>query len=146
MSILTKTINEYVKEAHDNAVKHGWWEKPKSMGELLALIHSEVSEALEEHRNGKTPNETYYSGKVKANDGKVTHIMTSNQVGYAAIGYQPNIHIDITKPEGIPSELADVVIRVFDMCGYFGIDLEDAISEKMEYNKNRPYKHGNKKL
>ena len=46
---------------------------------------------------------------------------------------------------GIPSELADIVIRVMDLCGYYGIDLEQAIKEKHEYNKSRPYKHGGKK-
>ena len=46
---------------------------------------------------------------------------------------------------GIPSELADIVIRVMDLCGYYGIDLEEAIKNKHEYNKARPYKHGGKK-
>lgn len=48
------------------------------------------------------------------------------------------------KTEGIPSELADTVIRIFDLCGYYGIDLETAILEKMKYNKVRPYRHGGK--
>lgn len=46
---------------------------------------------------------------------------------------------------GIPSELADIVIRVMDLCGYYKIDLEQAIKDKHEYNKSRPYKHGGKK-
>lgn len=50
------------------------------------------------------------------------------------------------KPCGIPSELADCVIRIMDMCEYFEIDLEEAIIEKMQYNKTRPYRHGNKVL
>lgn len=50
------------------------------------------------------------------------------------------------KPEGIPIELADLFIRVSDTCGYYGIDLEAAIKEKMVYNLNRPYRHGNKPL
>lgn len=45
------------------------------------------------------------------------------------------------KPEGVPSELADAVIRCFDMADYYGIDLEKAIIEKAESNKSRPYKH-----
>ena len=48
------------------------------------------------------------------------------------------------KPEGVPAELADVVIRCFDMADYYGIDLEEAILEKHEFNKTRPYKHGKK--
>ena len=34
-------------------------------------------------------------------------------------------------------ELADAVIRICDMCGGLGLDLEGAIYEKLEYNKNR---------
>lgn len=48
------------------------------------------------------------------------------------------------KPEGVPTELADVVLRCFDMVDYYGIDLETAIIEKMAFNKTRPYKHGKK--
>ena len=34
-------------------------------------------------------------------------------------------------------ELADAVIRICDICGGLGLDLEGAIYEKLEYNKNR---------
>lgn len=108
-------INEYVKEAYNNAAEKGWHEKERSIGELIALMHSELSEALEEHRNGHAPNETYYP------EGS-------------------------SKPEGIPVELADCVIRIFDFCGKYDIDLEDAINTKMQYNKSRPHRHGGKKL
>ena len=42
-------------------------------------------------------------------------------------------------------ELADVIIRVLDYCGYAGIDIDAAISQKHEYNRTRPYRHGGKK-
>jgi NTP pyrophosphatase (non-canonical NTP hydrolase) len=126
-------IARLIEEAHKNAVDHGWWEEPKSFGELIALIHTELSEALEEHRNHIDPKLTYYSGSHDTEAG--TLIIKS-----------PYPVPEASKPEGIPSELADVVIRVFDICGYYGINLEAAIKEKMEYNKTRPYKHGGKKL
>ena len=78
------------------------------------LIVSEVSEAAEEYRNGRAYTETWYSEA------------------------KPD------KPEGIPSEMADVVIRVLDACEYYGIDLEQAIKEKMAYNRTRPHRHGGK--
>jgi NTP pyrophosphatase (non-canonical NTP hydrolase) len=48
------------------------------------------------------------------------------------------------KPEGIPVEMADLLIRVFDMCGHHKIPLERALTEKLAYNKTRSYRHGNK--
>jgi NTP pyrophosphatase (non-canonical NTP hydrolase) len=54
---------------------------------------------------------------------------------------------DSTKIPGFTcgeEELADVIIRVFDLAGYFDMNLEDAIKAKMEYNKGRVYKHGKK--
>ena len=43
-------LNEFAKEVHKNAVEHGWWESERELYEILALIHSEWSEALEEYR------------------------------------------------------------------------------------------------
>ena len=48
------TVNEFAKEVHENAVAHGWWETARSFPEVAALIHSEVSEALEEWRDVKS--------------------------------------------------------------------------------------------
>lgn len=113
------TINEMVKGIHQNAKEHGWWDgEPRKFGELIALVHSELSEALEEHRNGHEPTEIYYTKDKDGND----------------------------KPEGIPTELADVIIRVMDICGHYGIDLAKAIIQKHSYNLKRPYKHGGKKI
>jgi len=39
-------------------------------------------------------------------------------------------------------ELADIAIRLADLCGGLEIDLEAEIAKKMLINKDRPYKHG----
>ena len=52
----TKTIRYWQKECHDNAVNHGWWEQKRPIPELLCLIHSEVSEALEAYRKADMDN------------------------------------------------------------------------------------------
>lgn len=46
------------------------------------------------------------------------------------------------KPEGIPSELADVFIRLGDVCKEFGVPIEEAIREKMAFNRTREFRHG----
>lgn len=48
------------------------------------------------------------------------------------------------KPEGVPVELADAVIRIADLCGHLEIDLEEVIETKIAYNEGHPYKHGKK--
>jgi NTP pyrophosphatase (non-canonical NTP hydrolase) len=45
------TINDLIKECHRVAQAKGWWDEPRNDGELIALMHSELSEALEAMRN-----------------------------------------------------------------------------------------------
>jgi NTP pyrophosphatase (non-canonical NTP hydrolase) len=44
--------------------------------------------------------------------------------------------------ENFREELADTIIRIADICGSVGIDIESEIKTKMEVNKTRPQKHG----
>ena len=43
---------------------------------------------------------------------------------------------------GFDEEIADTFIRLMDICGSLGIDIEVEIGEKMAENENRPYLHG----
>ena len=62
-------------------------------------------------------------------------------------GLDPCIRFDESdKPFGIPSEMADVVIRIMSCCDFYGIDLESAVAKKVSYNRTRPHRHGGKTL
>ena len=56
MTFLTG-FNEMAKDVYDNAVAHGWWEGERNEAELIALMHSELSEALEGLRHGNPPSD-----------------------------------------------------------------------------------------
>ena len=102
---------------HNNAVKNGFWKGGRTDAECIALIHSELSEALEELREPMIPSHPYAPRK---------HIRR---------GREP-------KPEGFPSEMADVIIRTLDLCAARNIDIGRAVMDKVIYNNTRPYKHG----
>jgi len=50
------SLNDYAKECHTIACSKGWWDKEREVPEILCLIHSEVSEALEAYRNHNEEN------------------------------------------------------------------------------------------
>jgi hypothetical protein len=95
-------------------------------GNKLMLMVSELVEAHDELRNGKAANETYYPTKT----GEIPERFDGT----------------LYTPEGVPSELADTVIRIFDFCYTEKIDLGAIIEEKLAYNRTREMMHGGKKF
>ena len=95
-----KTMAEWAKEIHENAVAHGWWEEDRTISEICALIHSELSEALEEARAARP----------------MMYVMDEYNGEYI----QNPRYYGSRKPEGIAVELADAVIRMLDWMAYCG--------------------------
>lgn len=121
-----RPISDLVRDAFGNSVTRGFWNDvplgavPRTVIPLkLMLMVTELGEAMEAYRE----------------EGEAVC------VGAAPTDYE----VVKGKPEGILAELADVCIRVFDLCGAFDWDLDRAIKEKMTYNAGRPYRHGGKK-
>lgn len=109
---LVVKVDCHVRDAqqlcHELAANSGWWDdKPADPKQLcwlyatkLALVHSEVSEALEGLRKDKM-------------DDHLPH------------------------RKAVEVELADAVIRIFDLAGAMGLDLAGAMIEKLAYNQKR---------
>lgn len=135
---MAKTLNEWAAEIHQNAVDHGWWDEPRrTYGDIVALCHSELSEALEEYRNGKP---LVYCDAIETN----AECMESE--GGGCIGIVCLQHFPDRKPEGVAVEMIDCMIRILDWCGQVGVDVDAVLQAKHEYNKARPYRHGGKAL
>ena len=104
---LINAINQLSVEIHQENVDAGWWtdletgkKKDRNVGELLCLIHSEISEGME--------------------------------------GYRKNLMDDkLPHRKMFEVEIADALIRIFDLAGAHGLDLGGAIAEKRAFNKVR---------
>ena len=114
------TVNEYAKDVHENAVAHGWYDEKISFPEVAAMIHCEISEAIQEYREGKPLIYGCYCDKENKDCS--------------------------CKPEGLAVELCDAVMRIFDYLAYCGVDIEAVLVAKHEYNIGRPYRHGDKRI
>ena len=132
-------INELAREVHENAVAHGWWENPPTIPEALCLIHAELSEALEEYREGNPL--VYGTCALAAEDCKFSGVC--DKVGRP--GESEGID-GPCKPEGIAVELADVILRTLDLMAALGVDVDAVVMAKHKYNLGREYKHGGKLL
>ena len=124
------TISELVQESYDMAVDKGFTVPgtPSDIPQMLMLVVSELSEALEELRSGHAPTTVYTKAGV--------------QVPRDLDPRFKDTPLPLPKPEGFGVELADAVIRIAHLCGALDIDLEARIVEKLAYNATRPYKHG----
>ncbi len=49
--------NALAKDVNQNAVSKGWWDDERNDGEMICLMHSELSEALEGLRHGDPPDD-----------------------------------------------------------------------------------------
>lgn len=160
-------LNELATEISVWAQRAGFHDEPRPFDGMLANVHSEVSEALEEWRSGRGMTENYWNIKATPEDDihRILRFkdgqMWVRNYDYDYRGSDPTIEewlvVDVERlrrmpgmvrylsPEGIPTELADIIIRTLHIAAFFGIDIAAALADKMAYNETRPRRNGGKK-
>lgn len=118
-----ETLNALAFHIHSWAVEKGWAKLMQAPDILsadevaakIALMHSELSEALEIVRAHGPDAEMYR-----------------------------NVPVIQDKPEGLATEFADTIIRILQLCGQLDLPVGEALVMKLAYNEGRPFKHGKK--
>lgn len=97
----------------------GFWDSKREVGTLLMLCTSELAEALEADRKGRNADLATFEKSSMTKTDFETHVKDTFE-----------------------DELADTVIRIFDLCGHLGIPIGKHINYKLAYNATRGRKHG----
>ena len=127
-------LNEFAKEVHALAVEKGFYDEQPSEEELIAAIHGEISEALEEWRDGR-PNVYHECGF----DEKWKTICKGSECRAWFNGKCMDLDDNLNpKPEGVAVELIDVALRILDAAAAWGVTLDSNILKlppvcKMQY-------------
>ena len=128
MKIEAKQINEWVKRAYDNAVKHGWHEEEKSNAHWLMMVCTEVAEAVQADRKGNYMDDLNKEG--------LKTVLAKDHGGLFNKYYSDTI-------EGkVESELADICIRVFECCLAYLTSLSNGFStfdNEVKYAKQHSF-------
>jgi NTP pyrophosphatase (non-canonical NTP hydrolase) len=131
-------MKNLISQAHEMAKSKGFWEGERNKSELLMLIVSELAEALEALRKDHYADQDV----VESLSHDLELDRTDEEFLLKAINWKTSFEQGVKS--SFEDELADVAIRLFDLCGGLGVDLEKHIEMKMKYNSMRGYKHGKK--
>lgn len=109
------TLNELALEVHANSVNHGFWEGNPTDEHFLCLIASELMEAVEAMRKG-------HMACVDKFEAELATPPSPNEAATDVERYAYWYNCCIK--DSVGDELADVVIRIMDLAGARGVDLD----------------------
>ncbi len=146
LPIHDSALNGLCRIINNWATTKGWNEGEDSVirkSSDIALMHSELSEALEFVRaRGECPHCHEIAQKGLHHPKTGSQQWKCEPTGKYFNDWQPLPDDHVPSLTGEAAELADVLIRIFHYCGRRGINLGEAVRLKHEYNITRPYKHG----
>lgn len=121
---------------------NGWTNDGRTLVDSIALIASEAFEAFEDYRNGKKPNEVFHTHDSKCpefpNQVQQTDHLFRNEFGVYKLS------CCTLKPQGIPTEFADIFIRLLGEALRWDIDIAREVHYKLCYNATRGFRYGGK--
>ena len=132
-----KGLNEASQKIYKASKLKGFYEKPREIGTLLMLVVSELAEALEADRKNNSNKLEIFLDDLKYAKLSIEDFSLQND-NYNWIKNK----FETTIKDSFEDEIADAIIRLFDLCGYMNIDIEKHIDLKLKYNQGRPAKHG----
>lgn len=157
-------VAELQRESYETARDKGWHEEDdqppsEAMRKIAAagLYMAAFCGFIEAYRKGEDPENVMQGVDAKSQVEQLTDrqvrviawlALVNTEVAEAVedviAGRWVTTKNEKGKPEGLGSELADIIIRVCDDAGALGIDLSAEIRAKLDYNKTRSHKHGGK--
>lgn len=118
-------LNELRDEIYDDAVAHGLWDEDYLWKTLRSNDCLRDSGILQIRKIANTEKETK---RVNA----TLRVFLENE----------ELLESVLEEDHFREELADVIITALSAAGYLGIDIDKAVREKMEINKERKWRHG----
>ena len=120
-------LTELSQRIHAGNVERGFYEHPATFPDRCMLIVSEIAEAVEAHRNGRT----------------TEHGDVDQACRMAALEMAPVVGFFKDKvKDTVEDEIADAIIRLLDLSGYMNIDIDAHVAAKLSYNATRGIRHG----
>lgn len=117
-----EALTRIADAAHENALAHGFYD---DIVKLMMVAPNEKYELIA------------YRDFVLSQIAKI-----GGECGECVDAIQHGALTESDKCDHLCEELADIIIRTFDLCGYLNVDIGEAVKAKMLKNEGRPYKHG----
>lgn len=116
-------FNNFSKKVFETNKTKGFDVSKENKGQTLMLIVSELAEALEADRKNKQADVDLFQLRIRQ-------------------GVDFNTAFETYIKDSFQDEIADAIIRLFDLVGALNIDIEWHVEQKMKYNSSRKFKHG----